>query len=139
VPEQGVMQSTTRVKTLEEIKQEIIMTNASGNVGSKVVFENEVVRVWDFVLMPGEETPMHKHEKSYMWYAIHGGPLDCEDADGNDLGIFDVPTGGIFNIKCDGDQLEVLSDNAKGTLFPATHKAKNAGDTPYREILIEFK
>ena len=115
------------------------MATVSENVGSTVVFENDKVKVWDFVLQPGEETPMHKHDKSYMWYAIQGGPLDCEDEHGGDLGVFDVPTGSVFNIKCEGDELEVLSEIAQGTLFPATHKAKNAGDVPYREILIEFK
>lgn len=115
------------------------MASVGGQVGSKIVFENDKVIVWDFQLQPGEETPMHRHDRSYVWYAIQGGPLDCEDEHGNDLGVFDVPTGSIFDIKCDGDQLEVLSDIAKGTLFPATHKAKNIGDVPYREILIEFK
>ncbi|MEO1192205.1 MAG: hypothetical protein AAFY02_10640 [Pseudomonadota bacterium] len=113
--------------------------DVTGNVGSRVVFENDKVIVWDFELQPGEETEMHRHDKSYIWYAIQGGPLDCEDEHGNDLGVFDVPTGSVFNIKYADGQLEVLSDIAKGTLFPATHKAKNAGSVPYREILIEFK
>ncbi|MEZ5592798.1 MAG: hypothetical protein R3F53_19685 [Gammaproteobacteria bacterium] len=115
------------------------MAKVSSNVGSKVIFENDKVKVWDFVLQPGEETEMHKHDKSYMWYAIQGGPLDCEDEHGNDLGVFDVPTGGVFDIKLNGDELEVMSEIAKGAKIPVTHKAKNAGDTPYREILIEFK
>ena len=112
---------------------------ASGQVGSKKVFENDKIIVWDFILQPGEETVMHTHSRSYMWYAIQGGPLDCEDEYGGDLGIFDVPTGSVFHIKCEGDELEVLSEIAKGVKFPATHKAKNAGDVPYHEILIEFK
>jgi len=115
------------------------MSEISDRVGSKVVFENDKVRVWDMVLQPGEETPMHKHEHSYVWYAISGGPLDCADAQGNDLGIIDVPTGSIFNIKCTGERLEVLSEIGQGMTIPAAHKAKNIGPTPYREILIEFK
>lgn len=115
------------------------MTPVSENVGGQKVFENDRIIVWNFELKPGEETPMHKHGNSYMWYAIQGGPLDCEDEDGNDLGVFDVPTGSVFEIKCEGDQLEILSEVAQGTLFPVTHKAKNIGDVTYREILIEFK
>ena len=111
----------------------------AGNVGSKVVFENDKIKVWDFVLEPGEETELHTHDKSYIWYAIQGGPLDCEDAHGNDLGVFDVPTGSTFESACKGDELEVKSDIANGVIFPATHKAQNAGKTQYREILIEFK
>lgn len=115
------------------------MATVTGNVGSKKVFENDKIVVWNFLLQPGEETEMHRHDRSYIWYAIQGGPLDCEDEHGNDLGVFDVPTGSVFNIKYHGDELEVLSEIAQGTMFPATHKAKNIGDVPYHEILIEFK
>lgn len=115
------------------------MATVSESVGSKVLFENDKVRVWNFELQPGEETVMHRHDHSYIWYAIQGGPLDIEDEHGNNLGVFDVPTGAIFNIRHNGDQLEVLSELSKGAKFPLTHKATNIGDVPYREVLIEFK
>ena len=86
----------------------------SGEVGSTKIFENEKIIVWNFELQPGEETPMHTHENSYIWYAIQGGPLDCEDEHGNDLGVFDVPTGSLFNIRCADGELEVLSEIAQG-------------------------
>lgn len=111
----------------------------SNKVGSTKIFENDKVIVWDFQLQPGETTPVHTHEHSYMWYAIQGAPLDCDDEHGNDLGIIDVPTGAVFNLKHENGELEVLSEPHKGMKFPATHNAKNAGDKPYREILIEFK
>lgn len=112
---------------------------ASGNVGTTKLFENDKVIVWNFELKPGEETPMHTHDRSYIWYAIQGSPLDCEDDEGNDLGVFDVPTGSVFDIKCENNELEVMSEIAQGVKFPVTHKAKNIGDVTYREILIEFK
>src|SRR5947208_3265572 len=56
-------------------------------VGSEKGFENDKVIVWNFVLEPGEETPVHTHEHSYMWYAIEGAPLHIYDKDGADLGI----------------------------------------------------
>ncbi len=40
-------------------------TNMAG-VGSEKVFENNKVIVWNFVLAPSEETPVHTHEHSYM-------------------------------------------------------------------------
>ena len=115
------------------------MAEIGDKVGSKVIFENERIRVWDFELQPGEETEMHKHEKSYIWYAIQGGQLDTEDEHGNHLGVFDIPTGSVFNIRHNGDELEILSEQGKGSKFPQTHKAKNISAHPYREILIEFK
>lgn len=108
-------------------------------VGSRVVFENDKVRVWNFELKPGEETVMHRHDLSYIWYAIQGGPLDIHDEHGNPLGVFQVPTGAVFNIRHNGNELEILSDIHQGMKFPLTHKARNIGSVTYREVLIEFK
>lgn len=110
-------------------------------VGTEKVFENDKVIVWNFVLDPGKETPMHTHEHSYMWYAIEGAPLQIYDEQGKDLGILEVPTGTIYSIQYDAGSrtLEVLSDPGKGVKVPATHKARNVGDKPYREVLVEYK
>ncbi|WP_244851761.1 hypothetical protein [Caballeronia sp. SL2Y3] len=108
-------------------------------VGSEKVFENDKVIVWNFVLQPGEETPVHTHEHSYMWYAIEGAPLHIYDKDGADLGIFEVPTGAVYSLQCEGGYLEVLSELGKGARVPATHKARNDGTRPYREVLVEYK
>jgi beta-alanine degradation protein BauB len=108
-------------------------------VGSEKVFENDKVIVWNFELAPGEETPVHTHELSYMWYAIEGAPLHIFDKDGADLGIFEVPTGAVYSLKCADGYLEVLSELGKGARVPATHKARNEGSKTYREVLVEYK
>lgn len=115
------------------------MSEKMGGVGSEKVFENDKVIVWNFELAPGAETPMHKHEHSYMWYSVAGAPLQVYDEHGKDLGILEVPTGAVFSLKVDGDEIEVLSEPGKGMRVPAKHKAKNAGNSTYREILVEFK
>ena len=108
-------------------------------VGSDVVFENDKIRVWNFELRPGESTAMHTHEHDYLWYAISGAPLQVTDEHGNDVGTIEVPTGGVFSLLVDGDEIEVLSEPGKGMRVPARHKAKNVGTTPYREVLVEYK
>jgi beta-alanine degradation protein BauB len=108
-------------------------------VGTEKLFENDKVIVWNFTLAPGEFTPVHTHEHNYMWYAIAGAPLQIFDAEGKDLGIFEVPTGAVYSLKLEDGYLEVLSEIGKGARVPATHKARNAGPTPYREILVEYK
>lgn len=108
-------------------------------VGTTKVFENDKVIVWNFVLAPGEETPMHTHEHSYMWYAIEGAPLQVFDEQGHDLGTLEVPTGAIYSIKLENGTLEVMSEPGKGVKVPATHKARNVGKTAYREVLVEYK
>ena len=108
-------------------------------VGSEKVFENDKVIVWNFELAPGEETPVHTHEHSYMWYTISGASLQVSDENGNDLGTLDVPTGATYSLKLDNGELEVLSEPGKGMRVPARHKARNGGTTPYREVLVEYK
>lgn len=110
-----------------------------GTVGSKKLFENDKVVVWDFVLQPGETTPLHQHERSYMWFAIQGAPLQIYDAEGKDVGLFPVPTDGVFVLDVRGDTIEVMSEIGKGATVPSLHKAMNAGTEPYREILVEWK
>jgi len=108
-------------------------------VGSRKVFENDKVIVWNFELAPGAETPMHTHEYSYMWYTIQGAPLEVFDEFGRSLGTLDVPTGAVYSLKLDNGMLEVLSEIGKGMRVPAKHRARNAGKTPYRELLVEYK
>lgn len=111
----------------------------SGKVGSEVIFENDKVRVWNFELAPGESTEMHTHEHDYIWYAISGAPLQTYDENEKDTGVFDVPTGAVFELKLVGDEIEVSGGPGKGARVPARHRAVNAGNERYREILIEFK
>jgi quercetin dioxygenase-like cupin family protein len=42
-------------------------------VGTKLVFENERIRVWEFTLQPGETIEAHKHEHDYFFYPLEGG------------------------------------------------------------------
>lgn len=108
-------------------------------VGTEKIFENDKVIVWNFTLGPGEETPIHTHEHSYMWYAIAGTTLQVFDESGEDLGSLEVPTGTVYSLKLEDGVLEILSEPGKGLRVPATHKARNVGPAEYREILVEYK
>lgn len=39
-------------------------------VGTKVLYENERVRVWDFQLEPGESTKLHTHRRDWMYVYV---------------------------------------------------------------------
>ncbi len=45
----------------------------SDEVGSKLLFENDRVRVWDLRIDPGESTGLHRHTKDYLYVVIGGG------------------------------------------------------------------
>ena len=49
-------------------------------VGTKLIFENERVRVWEFTLQPGETIEAHKHDHAYFFYPLEGGTLEVTRA-----------------------------------------------------------
>ena len=48
---------------------------APGNldVGTRLWFENDHIRVWEIRLMPGERGPFHAHTRRYFWTVVDGG------------------------------------------------------------------
>ena len=36
-----------------------------GDVGTKLMFENDLIRVWNFELSPGESIGWHRHNSDY--------------------------------------------------------------------------
>lgn len=48
-------------------------SNVNTNVGEKLVFENEEVKVWTIHLQPNDTLPFHKHNKNYIWTALTEG------------------------------------------------------------------
>ena len=106
-------------------------------VGSDVVFEDEKIKVWEFHLEPGEKTPVHTHEFEYVFYVLSGSTLEVFDADDKFLTSLDFADGDVLPLRLESGELIVVGDEA--TRLPATHSARNAGTSPYREILIEKK
>lgn len=96
----------------------------SPDVGTKLLFENERVRVWDLQLQPGESTGMHRHETDYLYVVIDGGTLQGRDADGNDKPLHPMSDG------------EVVFRNVE---TEDVHEAINVGEKPWRNIVVELK
>jgi len=106
------------------------------NVGTSKLFENDDIILWEFALEPGEQTSCHTHVHDYVFHVIEGSRLEVFGEDGALLAAFDAPTGGVFPLNLEGDK---LVSPLGGPPAPATHSARNAGTTRYRELLIETK
>ena len=89
-------------------------------VGTKLIFENERVRVWEFTLQPGESIEAHRHDHDYLFYPIEGGTLEVIRASG--VTRLTLNAGEVYFRK-GGD----------------THGAKNVDDHRYHEVLVELK
>ena len=89
-------------------------------VGTKLVFENEKIRVWEFTLMPGETIAAHQHDHDYFFYPIEGGTLEVT----RDSGVTQATlNAGEVYFRKGGD----------------AHAAKNIDDHRYHEVLVELK
>ncbi len=99
-----------------------------GDVGTKVLFENDRVRVWELHLEPGESSDVHEHQHDYLLVQIDGDKI---------TGDFEPDTHGTFPPGL------VEGDVAPGNVFytekGGIETARNTGTKPYREILIELK
>ena len=103
-------------------------------VGTKKVFENDKVIVWEMTLEPGESTGLHTHQHEYFFQVISGSTLETIARDGTSLGEFNFSAGSTHYLTLEGDEL-VYGD----LRVPAEHEARNVGSNRYFEILVELK
>jgi quercetin dioxygenase-like cupin family protein len=91
------------------------------DVGTKLLFENERVKVWEFTLQPGQAIGLHTHTHDYL--------------------ILPIETSTV-QVTRPGQPVEVR-DYAAGTVIwrdkGETHDAKNVGVHRYHQLLVELK
>jgi mannose-6-phosphate isomerase-like protein (cupin superfamily) len=89
---------------------------------SKVILENDRVRVKDALFAPGDKKPgMHTHEYAHVGVVIEGGTLK-----------FNYPDGKT-------ETLELKPGGAGYREANVTHEAVNLGSKPVRVIEVEIK
>jgi quercetin dioxygenase-like cupin family protein len=93
-----------------------------GNVGQKLLLENEHIRVWEVALEPGETIDFHIHHHPYLVVSLGGGDNEVETIFGDKRPTHE-PLGHM-----------VFMD----TMRPV-HKLTNKGKIPYLSRLIELK
>jgi len=93
-------------------------------VGSRLLFENERVRVWDITLAPGDRLPFHCHRTSYFYR--------CESAGISRVG---APDGTARTYDSPQDEV-VFHDIRPGETL--VHDLANAGETTPRFTTVEL-
>ena len=107
------------------------------NVGSRKLYEDDNVILWEFELEPGAKTPVHTHTLDYFFHVIDGTLLEVFDANDQPLGSFQAPSGETFSFRVENGDL--VSNDHRNLRLNATHAARNGGTTRYREVLVEKK
>ena len=96
-----------------------------GNVGGRIIFEDDRVRLWELILEPGEASDLHKHEHDYYLVIFEGDYVAGVTPPGSPVDSF---VGKVPEI---GNTVSI----PKG----AVEWAYNVGEKTYREVIIELK
>jgi mannose-6-phosphate isomerase-like protein (cupin superfamily) len=97
-------------------------TSAAEKNSSKIILENDKVRVKEAIFVPGDNKPgMHTHDLPHVGVAIDGGKLK-----------FNYPDGKT-------ETLDLKPGGAGYRDANVTHEAVNVGSKPVRVIEVEIK
>jgi beta-alanine degradation protein BauB len=107
------------------------MDRRLGNVGTKLLLENDRVAVWELRLAPGEKERVHEHTRDYVMVQISGDRVAAD---------FEPDSAGTWAPYA-GTRYE--AEVAPGQVFygdrGGIESAVNIGDQPFFEIIIELK
>ena len=98
-----------------------------GGIATRVLMENDRVKIWEMDLAPGEESDIHEHTMDYILVVLEGDKI---------AGVPQEDSAGLYN-----QYVEV--DVSSGEYFwiekGGIETARNIGKKRYREIAIELK
>ena len=98
-----------------------------GDIGTKLLLENDRVRVWEVRLAPGEQGAVHRHDADHLLIQVAGDRIAVvpePDSEGpfRQYLAADVVPGAVVEV-------------ARGGI----EAARNIGTRPYVEVIVELK
>ncbi|MFE9566514.1 hypothetical protein ACFYM0_36080 [Streptomyces sp. NPDC006487] len=100
---------------------------ALGGIGSRILFENDRVRVWELRLAPGERSDVHRHELDHVLIQIAGDRIAVHP---------EPDTEGPYRDHLEAD---VVPGAAVYVGRGGVETAVNPGACPYHEVIVELK
>jgi beta-alanine degradation protein BauB len=99
---------------------------AAGNteVGTRLWFQNDRVKVWEIRLAPGERGPFHAHTRRYFWTAVEAG-----------TGRQRLPDGSFTVRRYEVGDTQFLDLSPED---PMIHDLENVGDSTLRFVTVEL-
>ncbi|MFN0086564.1 MAG: cupin domain-containing protein [Blastocatellia bacterium] len=112
------------IAAANELGPEEPALEGDGQVGTKLLYENEKVKVWEFKLAPGELIAMHTHRMDYLFHIYEGSTLEVTYPE---------------EMKAPATLLELKDGDVRFVKKGGRHAARNAGNRNYVEVLVELK
>jgi hypothetical protein len=98
-----------------------------GGIGTKVVFEDDRVRVWVLKLAAGERSAVHQHELDHLLIQVQGDRIAVEPEPDTQSPYRDALAFGVIP--------GMVTFVPKGGIETAV----NVGEQPYYEVIVELK
>jgi predicted metal-dependent enzyme (double-stranded beta helix superfamily) len=98
-----------------------------GDIATRLLVENDRVKIWEMDLAPGEDSDVHEHTMDYILVVIEGDKI---------AGVPEPDSKGLYNqyIEAEVQPGEYFYIEKGGI-----ETARNIGEKRYREIAIELK
>lgn len=100
-----------------------------GGIASKVLMENDKVRIWEMRLAPGQESALHRHDNDYVMIQIAGDKMAAR---------FEPDSGGEW-AGLDYIEGEIAPGNVIFAKAGGIETAINVGKEEFYEIVVELK
>lgn len=92
-----------------------------GDVATRVLFENDKVKIWSLEIAPGDASDWHLHEWDYVTVSVEGEHLVRELEDGTREDVAFEPGRWTYHAG------------------PEIHRVINDSQVPWQNLLIEIK
>ncbi|CAB4755174.1 MAG: hypothetical protein F2754_12040 [Actinobacteria bacterium] len=100
-----------------------------GGIATKLLMENDRVRVWEMRLQPGEESSLHRHDLDYIMIQVSGDKMAAR---------FEPDSGGEWP-GIDYIEGEIAPGNVLYAKRGGIETAVNVGSEEFYEIVVELK
>ena len=107
-----------------EFQDELAVAVGNLEVGTRLWFQNDRIKVWEINLAPGERGPFHAHTRRYFWTVVEPGTGRQRSPDGT--------------LKVRRYEVGDTQYSEPSLADPMIHDLENAGETTLRFITVEL-
>lgn len=107
-----------------EFSNELATAASNVDVGTRLWFHNERIKVWEIRLAPGERGPFHAHTRRYFWTVVEAG-----------IGRQRSPDGTFKVRRYEVGDTQYLEHSPAN---PMIHDLENLGDSTLRFVTVEL-
>ena len=108
-------------------------------LGSRKIYSNDELVMWELILPPGEASNLHTHHKNYIFYVQEGSKLDLFDRNDKKIISFDCRKDSFFDMRKTEDGKEFVAKHDPTLRIPSCHWVKNVGNSQFKEFIVEHK